>query len=101
VPARSPFRFDIPPHVADVIRHLAPDVKRSIRAALRALGADPDLGEPLVGELEGFWKYRVRRFRIVYALERRRRIIRVVAVGHRRAIYDEAAALVRRNRMAH
>jgi len=96
VPARGPFRLDIPPHVAEVIRHLTPDVKRGVRAALRALGASPELGEPLVGELEGFWKYRVRRFRIVYAVERRERVVRVFAVGHRRGIYDEAAGLTRR-----
>ena len=98
MPARREFRFDIPPHVADVVRHLPPDVKRGVRAALRELGANPDLGQRLVRELEGSWKYRVRRFRIVYAVERRARIIRVVAVVHRREIYDEAAALVRRQR---
>ena len=98
MPARGQYRFDIPPHVGGVIRHLAPDIKRSVRAALRALAGDPDLGEPLIGELHGFWKYRVRRFRIVYAVGRRERVIRVVAVGHRRGIYNEAAALVRRRR---
>ena len=96
VPARGPFRLDLPPHVAEVIRLLTSDVKRGVRAALRAQGASPELGEPLVGELEGFWKYRVRRFRIVSAVERRERVIRVFAVGYRRGIYDEAAGLARR-----
>jgi hypothetical protein len=31
------FQPDIPPHVAEIIRHLPPDVKRSIKQALRAL----------------------------------------------------------------
>ncbi len=97
MPARAPFRFDIPPHVADVIRHLPADVKRGVREALRALGANPDLGEPLAGELDGFWKYRVRRFRIIYALDRRQRLVRLLAVGHRRGIYDEASSLLRRS----
>jgi mRNA interferase RelE/StbE len=97
VPARSPFRLEIPPHVADVIRHLPPDVKRGVKQALRAVGANPGIGAPLVGELDGFWKYRVRRFRIVYAIDRRRRLVRLLAVGHRRGIYDEASSLVRRD----
>jgi len=59
------FRPDIPPHVAAVIRHLPPDLKRSIKAAIRALSHAPESGTPLVRELERFWKYRVRRFRIV------------------------------------
>jgi hypothetical protein len=41
------FQPDIPPHVAEIIRHLPPDVKRSIRQALRALSVAPDAGEPL------------------------------------------------------
>lgn len=41
--------------------------------------------------MRGFSKYRVRRFRIVYGVDRARRVLRIVAVGHRRAIYEEAA----------
>lgn len=92
------YRPDIPPHVAEVIRHLPPEVKRGIRAAIRALSNDPALGEPLQRELEGLLKYRVRRFRIVYAVDRPRRIMRIIAVGHRRRVYEELADLVRRRR---
>ena len=92
------FRPDIPPHVAEIIRHLPPEVKRGIKTAIRALSDDPAAGEPLQRELEGLRKYRVRRFRIVYALDRPRRIIRIVAVGHRRIVYEELAELVRRSR---
>jgi len=92
------YRPDIPPHVAEVIRHLPPDVKRSIKAAVRALSADPATGEPLQRELEGFLKYRVKRFRIVYAVDRPRKVIRIVAIGHSRVVYEELADLVRRSR---
>lgn len=90
------WRVDVPPHVADAIRHLPPEVKRGVKAALRAVTADPAVGEPLRGELEGLWKFRVRRYRLVYAVDRRERAIRVFAVGHRRGIYDEVADRVRR-----
>ncbi len=89
------YRLDIPPHVAETIRHLPPDLKPAIRGALQALGRDPALGEPLLRELEGLWKYRVRRFRIVYSVNRGKRVVRVFAVGHRRTIYETVAALVR------
>ena len=95
---KAAFPPDIPPHVAEVIRHLPPDLKRSVKAALRALSADPETGDPLVRELEGFWKYRVRRFRIVYAIDRPRRVLRIMAVGHRRRVYEEVAELVRKMR---
>lgn len=96
------YRLDIPPHVAESIRPLPPDLKRAIKAALHALGGDPSLGVPLLRELEGLWKYRVRRFRIVYSIDRGKRIVRIFAVGHRRTIYETLAALVRppRSRLA-
>jgi len=89
------YELKIPRHVAEIIRHLPPDLKRAIKGALQALGRDPALGEPLLRELEGLWKYRVRRFRIVYSVDRGKRVVRVFAVGHRRTIYETVAALVR------
>ena len=83
------YRLVIPPHVAEVIRSLHPDLKRSVRNTLRTLGDDPSAGSPLRRGLEGLWKFRVRRFRIVYTIDRSRRSIQVVAVGHRRTIYEE------------
>jgi len=89
------FTVDIPPGVADVIRHLSPDLKRGVREALRALSLNPHEGVPLVRELEGKWRYRVRRYRIVYEIDSRARVLRVVAVGHRRHIYEQVAAGLR------
>jgi mRNA interferase RelE/StbE len=89
------FTLDIAPDVADIIRHLPPDVKRGVRAALRALSVNPHEGVPLVRDLEGTWRYRVRRYRIVYAIDPRARGLRIVAVGHRRRIYEELASRLR------
>ena len=80
------FRLDVPPHVAEVIRSLPPEVKRAVKEGLRFLARNPDAGEPLRRELQGLWNYRVRRFRIIY--ERTRRVVRVLAVGHRRTVYE-------------
>ncbi len=90
------FRPDIPPHVGEHVRHLPPDLKRTVKAAIRTLAANPHVGEPLMKELKGLWKYRVRRFRIVYGIDPRRRVIRIVAVAHRRRIYEEVTDLIRR-----
>ena len=83
------FRPDIPPHVSEIIRYLSPDLKGSIKAAIRALCVNPNEGEPLVKELEGLWKYRVKRFRIVYTIDRRHKVIRVMAIRHRWSVYEE------------
>ena len=85
------YRPAIPPEVAEVIRHLPPQVKRAVRAAIQALTDDPDAGEPLHGELQGWFKYRVRRFRIVYGIDRPQRTVRILSVGHRRSVYEDLA----------
>ena len=90
------YRPDVPPHVAEVIRHLPPEVKRGVKGAIRALARNPNLGAPLLRELKGLWKYRVSRFRVVYSIDRRRHVLRILAVGHRRQIYEEAVRLARR-----
>jgi mRNA interferase RelE/StbE len=92
------FEIHIPKHVADVIRSMHPDLKRPVKAAVREIAANPECGEPLRRELEGLWKYRVRRFRIIYAIDRRTRTIRLMAVGHRRTIYDELSSTLPRKK---
>lgn len=84
-----PFRPDIPSHVADVIRSLHPDLKQLIKSTIRAIAANPECGEPLKRGLHGLRKYRVRRFRIVYAVDHRMKIIRLMAVGHRQYVYEK------------
>jgi mRNA interferase RelE/StbE len=94
----KPFRLEIPPHVADVIRSLNPDLKKSIRAAINEIAVNPNCGQPLQGVLCAYWKYRVRRFRIVYSVNRRKKIIRVVAVAARRSVYEDLALQLMRRR---
>ncbi|NGZ97508.1 MAG: cytotoxin [Nitrospira sp. WS110] len=92
----KPFQPIIPPHVAEILRSLHPDLKQSIKAAIRAIAADPACGEPLRRELEGLRKYRVRRFRIIYAVDHKAVSIRLMAVGHRRSIYEELTERIRK-----
>ena len=92
----NPLRPDIPPHVADVIRSLHPDLKQLIKSAIRAIAANPECGEPLQRELDGLRTYRVRRFRIVYAVDQKARVIRLMAVGHRQYMYEELTERIRR-----
>lgn len=89
------YRPVIPPHVAERMRHLSPDLKRGISEAIRALAIDRTRGEPLKRELQGYLKYRVRRFRIVYRVNRRAKIVAIMAVGHRRSVYEDVAAAIR------
>ncbi|NGZ95925.1 MAG: cytotoxin [Nitrospira sp. WS110] len=90
------FRPGIPPHVAAVIRSFHPDLKALVKSAIRTIARDPLCGEPLKRELAGLHKSRVRRFRIVYSIDQNRRIIRLMAVGHCRSVYEELTERLRR-----
>ena len=81
--------------VAGRIRSLAPELKGAVRQAIRAIVADPRSGEPLERELEGYLKFRVRRYRIVYRVDATSRTVTIVALGHRHTIYEEAADRIR------
>ena len=89
------YRLAVAPAAAERIRHLPPDVKRAIKEAIRAIAGDPGCGTALLRDLQGFMKYRVRRYRIVYRVDRATRTVAVLAVGHRRTVYDEAVGQLR------
>ena len=91
------YRPDIPPHIAEIVRHLPPEVKRDIKQALRSLSEDPFSGTPLIRELSGLWRIKVRRFRVVYAPDRKAQLIRIFAIAHRREVYEKTAELLRLN----
>lgn len=85
----------IAPAAAETIRHLPPSIKHGVKQAIRAIAADPACGEPLQRELSEYRKFKVRRFRIIYAVERGRQTIRVVAIGPRQTIYEDIAERLR------
>ena len=89
------YRVTIPPHVADVLTHLPPAIKRDAKQALRILSGDPHAGDPLEKELSGLRKYRIRSFRIVYRLVAEQRTIQVMGVAARGTIYDMIHAIIR------
>ena len=91
-------RLLLSPRAVEALTHLPPEIKRGVKAALRGLSAGSVASEALQRELEGLWKYPVRRYRIVYELDRPARAIRILAIRHRKAVYDELAELARGTR---
>ena len=75
------------------LRRLGPSVKSEVIAYLdqRVRGADDprQFGKTLRGALKGYWRYRVRDYRVLCRLENKVLIVVVVAIGHRSTVYDE------------
>jgi mRNA interferase RelE/StbE len=80
--------------MAHFIRAMHPDLKRKIKAALKIIVSNPDVGKPLRDELMGLRSFRVSRLRIVYRVSDR--IIELVAVGPRERIYQETYRLIKK-----
>jgi mRNA interferase RelE/StbE len=88
-------RLRMSEETADLIGSLHPEVKRKVKAALKAILSDPDIGKSLRNELEGLKSFRVGRFRIIYR-KPSRGIIDIVAIGPRKYIYEETYRLVKK-----
>ena len=70
------------------IKRLDPAVRRRVLAAVRKLRADPERGRPLQLALKGLRAWRTGDYRIVYRVIESRIEILVVALGHRRDVYE-------------
>ena len=72
------------------------DQRKIIRAIRQKLTSRPkDYGEPLRGELKGFWKLRVGQFRVIYEVQEDEVVVSIVVVGFRRDEEVYRAALGR------
>jgi mRNA interferase RelE/StbE len=69
-------------------KKLNPDIRRAAKAALKELTLDPYQGKELQAELSGFWSFRFLRYRLIYKVDIRQKIIVVWAIGHLRDIHE-------------
>ena len=75
-----------------ILRHLHPNLKRSLRKALDDLASNPFAGKPLQEELAGLWSLPVARYRIIYQINDAG--ITVVFLGPRRTVYERLRELL-------
>jgi len=84
------YRIEMPRMLRDLIRHLPPELKAKIKAALRSISDDPYRAKELRDDLVGLRSYRVARSRVIYRI--RGSTVQIVALGPRTDIYERAAA---------
>lgn len=79
----------VAPAAARQLRKLDHQARRRVQAAVELLAQDPR--PPGARELaggEGDWRVRTGDYRIIYEIQDRVLVVLVVAVGHRRDIYN-------------
>lgn len=83
------YRLEMPRLLRDLIRHLPPELKAKIKAALRSIAADPYSAKELRDDLAGLRSYRIARCRVIYRVVGS--TVQIVALGPRPDIYERAA----------
>jgi len=69
-------------------RRLPDNVKARVRQRVIELADNPYLGIRLVGELSGYWKDRVGKYRIIYQIDEAKKVIIMYGVDLRKRVYD-------------
>lgn len=47
-----------------------------------------ELGKPLKGEFQGYWRYRFGDYRVIYKISEREILILILRISHRKNVYD-------------
>lgn len=83
------YRIEVAPAAVRQLRKLDPTARRRVQAAVELLADEPRPGsaKKLVGG-DGEWRVRTGDFRIIYEIHDEVLLVLVVAVGHRREVYQ-------------
>lgn len=83
------YRIQVAPRALRQLRKLDPVARRRTQAAIELLAVEPRprAATKLVGG-GGEWRVRTGDYRVVYEIQDEVLLVLVVAIGHRREIYD-------------
>lgn len=88
-----PYKVLLHPKAAKELQKIDDINKGRIKKALVGLADDPyKIGEPL--NPSDFWKIRIGDYRAIYEIDRTKKEVVVLFVGHRRNVYDEFSKIL-------
>lgn len=83
------YRIQVAPAALLQLRKLDPQARRRVQAAIELLSGEPHPhGAKKLAGGDGEWRVRTGDYRIVYEVHDQVLVVLVVAVGHRREIYQ-------------
>lgn len=88
------FGLRMTPTAMGLQANLHPDIKKSIRVALKEIVMAPYSGKALQAELDRYSSYRTRRYRIIYRVNESEQYIEVIHIGHRRDVYAHLRSIL-------
>ena len=84
------------PAAAKMIRKLSPEIRELCKNAMEHIAVNPYAGKSLKGPLAEYRSFRTSEYRIVYTVEEKRITVVVIAVGHRRDIYEKLLRMLKK-----
>lgn len=88
------YRVQLTPAASASFGRLHPDIRKQIKAALKILEKEPFSGKALLPPLDGLRSLKMKRYRAVYQIHDEHRSVIILAISHRRQIYDIVSALL-------
>ncbi len=66
-----------------------PTIKKIFDRIENYLAQNPkELGQPLKGNFQGYWRYRWGNYRVIYKIAEQELLIAVLRIGHRKEVYN-------------
>ncbi len=81
------YKIEIDNHVLSYLKKLDKKDKEKIIDKLAFLSENPKAGKPLRYVLHGYRRARVGKYRIIYRIKEKEKIVFIVAIGHRKTVY--------------
>jgi len=81
------FKIIYTPEARRRIRKLDASVKRRLKVGIETIAKSPDIGKKLTHHLRGKYSHRVGKYRILYRVNWKERIVLILTLGHRKKIY--------------
>ena len=88
------YQIKFTPESARILSKLHPENKKQIKASLKVLRQNPNMGSELQEELSGFKSYKLKRYRILYKIDEEQNCIRIYHIGHRSDVYEQFKILL-------
>jgi len=76
------------------LRGMDGSVRPLIIKSLEKLASTPEVGKPLTYEFTNLFSYRASSYRIIYRILGEEITVLVVAIGHRREVYDRLRKII-------
>lgn len=88
------YQIKFTPESARILSKFHPENKKQIKASLKMLRQDPNIGSNLQEELSGFKSYKLKKYRILYKIDEKHNCIRIYHIGHRSDVYKQFKILL-------